>query len=50
MQSISHPVNYDYYKMLLNEKESYLVLVARQFLLVTINNVYRYKNRIQYFV
>ena len=36
----SHPVNYAYQKMLLNENESYLVLVARQILLVRINNVY----------
>ena len=31
--------------MLLNETESYLVLVAIQILLVTINNVYWYKTR-----
>ena len=35
-----HAVNYVYHKMLLNENESYLVLVARQSLLVTINNLY----------
>ena len=34
------PVNYVYRKMLLNENESYLVLVAKQVLLETINNVY----------
>ena len=34
------PVNYVYHKMLLNENESYLVHVAKQSLLVTINNVY----------
>ena len=36
----THSVNYVYHKMLLNENQSYLVLVARQILLVTINNVY----------
>ena len=41
----SLPVNYDYHKMLLNENGSYLVLVAKQILLVTINNVYWYKTR-----
>ena len=35
-------VNYVNLKMLLKENESYLVLMARQILLVTINNVYRY--------
>ena len=34
-----YPVNYVYLKMLLNENESYLVLVARQILLISINNV-----------
>ena len=33
------------HKMLLNKNESYLVLVAKQILLVTINNVYWYKTR-----
>ena len=33
----THPA---YHKKLLNETESYLVLVARQILLVTINKVY----------
>ena len=36
----NNPVNFVYYKMLLNENESYLVLVARQILFVMINNVY----------
>ena len=36
----SPPVNYVYHKMSLNENESYLVLVAKQILVVTINNVY----------
>ena len=31
--------------MLLNENESYLVLVTREILLVTISNVYWYKTR-----
>ena len=31
--------------MLLNENESYLVLVAKQILLLTINNVYWYNTR-----
>ena len=34
----THPVNYVYQKLLLNENESYLVLVAGHVLLVTINN------------
>ena len=38
--SVSHPVNYVYHKMLLNENESYLVLVSKQISLVTIKNVY----------
>ena len=38
-QLLSHPVNYVYHKILLNENESYLVHVARQILLVTIKNV-----------
>ena len=33
-------VNYIYHKMLLNENESYLVVVTKRILLVTINNVY----------
>ena len=33
--SVAHPVNYVYHKMLLNENESYLVLVGRQILLAT---------------
>ena len=37
---VSRPVNCVYHKMLLNENESYLVLMARQILLVTINYVY----------
>ena len=40
LQTKTHPVNYVYHKMLLNENESYLVLVARQILVVTINKVY----------
>ena len=43
--SKSPPVNYVYHKMLLNENESYLVLVAKQILLLTINNVYWYNTR-----
>ena len=35
-----HPVNYVYHKKLLNENESYFVLVARHILLVMISNVY----------
>ena len=38
-------INYVYHKMLLNENESYLVLVAKQILSVTINKVYKYKAR-----
>ena len=41
----SPPVNDVYHKMLLNENESYLAIVAKQILLVTINNVYGYKTR-----
>ena len=37
----SHPGHYVHHKMLLNENESYVVLVARQILLVTINNTGR---------
>ena len=37
---LSQPVIYVCHKMLLNENESYLVLVAIQILLATINNVY----------
>ena len=51
--SNSHAVNYVYHKMLLNENYTYIycVLVAGQFLLVTIENVYRYKTRNrEYFV
>ena len=36
----SHPVNNVYHKILLNENESYLVIVASQILLVTSSNVY----------
>ena len=36
----SPPVIYVYHKILPNENESYLILVAKQTLLVTINNVY----------
>ena len=45
IRAVSPPVNYVYHKMLLNENESYLVLVAKKILLVTINNVYLYKTR-----
>ena len=41
----SPSVNYVYHKMLLNENECYLVIVAKQILLVTINSVYGYKTR-----
>ena len=36
----AYPVNYVYHKMFQNENGPYVVLVARQILLVTINNVY----------
>ena len=40
LHSFTHQVNYIYHKMLLKENGSYLVNMARQILLVTINNVY----------
>ena len=39
MNNNSHPVNYVYHKILRDENKFCLVLVARQILLITINNV-----------